>query len=450
MLVSTSRTRRRGLSFTARATLVAAVVLAAACLLLLAERQSVLQSRLDRLHAAGVPSTWADAIPLVPKRDNAAPIYQQAIAHLSLSGTTRYVGRFIDDDNPQSRQSLLPMVREVLSRNRRALELVRAGTKKPDCRFPLHPDLLPWGIPESVDAHRLYVCGRLLLGEALVRLSEGDAEQAIESCRCAIRYAGHLRSSRTFTQLWMSHEIQNAAFDALAQVLAAADIDPAACRALFDEVGALDLPRAYRETLAANLGTTLTLFDSFQSHPGEAKETLRSATHQPQRSWLIAFYAIPITRLLRIYDEIASIDLIERNLALTDQPYRSADYRPLHATMSATPWYLPVARNLIPSYSRSHRTRDWAIAHRNAMQIVLALEAYHTTRGGYPNSLDALQSYPGWRLPNDPFSGKPFVYRRQGDGFVLYSFGGDLDDDGGWPAEVPHRGDGDVVWELAK
>jgi hypothetical protein len=35
------------------------------------------------------------------------------------------------------------------------------------------------------------------------------------------------------------------------------------------------------------------------------------------------------------------------------------------------------------------------------------------------------------KLPMDPFSDKPLVYKRTADGFMLYSLGADFDDDGG-------------------
>jgi hypothetical protein len=35
--------------------------------------------------------------------------------------------------------------------------------------------------------------------------------------------------------------------------------------------------------------------------------------------------------------------------------------------------------------------------------------------------------------PVDPFSGKPLVYRQEGNGFVLYSIGENMNDDGGKP-----------------
>ena len=58
--------------------------------------------------------------------------------------------------------------------------------------------------------------------------------------------------------------------------------------------------------------------------------------------------------------------------------------------------------------------------------------------------------------PDDPFSGKEFVYRRQGAGFRLYSLGPDLKDNKGQPIlfgkdrktppESESGWDGDIVW----
>lgn len=58
----------------------------------------------------------------------------------------------------------------------------------------------------------------------------------------------------------------------------------------------------------------------------------------------------------------------------------------------------------------------------------LRLEHHRKTRGQYPPSLDALGRDP---LFTDPFSGQPFIYRRSGTDFALYSVGPNGKDDGG-------------------
>ncbi|MHC4986253.1 MAG: hypothetical protein ACYTFO_08885, partial [Planctomycetota bacterium] len=49
----------------------------------------------------------------------------------------------------------------------------------------------------------------------------------------------------------------------------------------------------------------------------------------------------------------------------------------------------------------------------------------------YPDSLDALSPDIIDEVGFDSFSGEPYVYERTADGYVLYSVGMDLTDDGG-------------------
>ncbi len=49
----------------------------------------------------------------------------------------------------------------------------------------------------------------------------------------------------------------------------------------------------------------------------------------------------------------------------------------------------------------------------------------------------------------DPFTGKSFVYRREGDGFIVYSLGVNRTDDGGVEDEKD-RDKGDIVWRIER
>ncbi|GAG37786.1 unnamed protein product, partial [marine sediment metagenome] len=69
---------------------------------------------------------------------------------------------------------------------------------------------------------------------------------------------------------------------------------------------------------------------------------------------------------------------------------------------------------------------------RQALLTVLAIMRYEKEKGQYPASLDELVEA-GYlkKLPMDPHSDGPLIYRRTNGGFLLYSFGMDLTDDGG-------------------
>ncbi len=70
--------------------------------------------------------------------------------------------------------------------------------------------------------------------------------------------------------------------------------------------------------------------------------------------------------------------------------------------------------------------------HRAAVVTTLALLRYQAEKDSYPARLEELVK-PGMltRLPDDPFSEGPLTYERTADGFLLYSWGENLKDDGG-------------------
>jgi hypothetical protein len=70
--------------------------------------------------------------------------------------------------------------------------------------------------------------------------------------------------------------------------------------------------------------------------------------------------------------------------------------------------------------------------HRRALLTTLAVLRCGRDKGAYPATLDALVA-DGYmkELPLDPYSGKAFGYRTTANGFLLYSWGENLVDDGG-------------------
>jgi len=85
-----------------------------------------------------------------------------------------------------------------------------------------------------------------------------------------------------------------------------------------------------------------------------------------------------------------------------------------------------------PAYRRVSQIAWRMKTGRQALLTVLAIMRYEKERGQYPADLDELVEA-GYlkKLPMDPHSDGPLIYRRTNGGFLLYSFGIDLTDDGG-------------------
>ena len=86
-----------------------------------------------------------------------------------------------------------------------------------------------------------------------------------------------------------------------------------------------------------------------------------------------------------------------------------------------------------------------------ALTATLAILRYEAEKGRVPPSLDALVNEGYLKLlPEDSFSDGPLVYKQTPDGFLLYSFGPDFDDDGGTPSKwgEGEQGGDQVFWPV--
>jgi hypothetical protein len=87
------------------------------------------------------------------------------------------------------------------------------------------------------------------------------------------------------------------------------------------------------------------------------------------------------------------------------------------------------------------------VAQERLLLTELALRCYQSERAQVPALLEEL--VPGYlaRVPQDPLSGKPMVYRPQGTNWLLYSVGVDRVDDGGKPAGRALETTGDILFD---
>ncbi len=85
----------------------------------------------------------------------------------------------------------------------------------------------------------------------------------------------------------------------------------------------------------------------------------------------------------------------------------------------------------IPNLEATERANTEGATRRTLAEIALALAAHRAEKESLPEVIDVL--VPGYlpEVPMDVFTGKPLRYRRDGDGYILYSVGEDMRDNGG-------------------
>ena len=114
---------------------------------------------------------------------------------------------------------------------------------------------------------------------------------------------------------------------------------------------------------------------------------------------------------------------------------------------SMFPSYKILAQITAPAILRAIEAFDRAVAQAQNAHQALALKRYKQTQGQYPDQLQQLISGDFKALPIDPFNGEPFHYKKEGEGFLLYSVGRNRVDEGGISGS---RMDGDIVWRVTQ
>ena len=464
-----------------------------------------LQAELNKVKASGAPLTMAQvAPPPVPDNQNAALLYIKAFRYLrpgtALGQTYRDLAR---EENPARRRQLLAKLRPLLAANRRALTIAAQGARLPASRLPVD-----WAKLDPLTSTAVFIkytgrfrqLARLFAAQAEVESADGRVEDAVQSCLIGVRMGDHVSREPDLIVNLTGRAMQAIALRALTRVLKEHRVSPALCAAAFRQLGVIDVRSPFHRVLQAQRVEGLATLDYFQrsrhfdkdyADVGVAamvgatigadlsgEETTESGSTPPRL--LIRLYPSPLGLPLRRGERVYYFRLMDRFIMLSQRPYRE-----VHSQLddiAADADYPPRGYLLMPLVfvpTQAVATREIAQVRIDGVRIILALKAYQAERGAYPESLAALRTYPagasaapegrrsriqGWDLPRDPFSGKDFVYHRivaqraiperriaphKGAGFILYSWGEDLKDDGG-NATSDDGSPLDIVWTFGE
>jgi hypothetical protein len=342
----------------------------------------------------------------VPEGENAALLYRRAFEKLvdATDAEEEALCSLAGETPLTAGQEAL--VRGYLERNREALALARQAADRPRCDFGL--DLAAGMNAELSHVAPLIRLSKLLHAEAFLA-GEGD-RGAI--ARAALRAADATAEEPFLISQLVRNVCHGLAAESYARVLAG----PADAAYLEDMAG-----RLAPEALRAGLGRGLL---------GDLALGLQSLLTAESLEELGLAGVRPLDDPLAMQDVAHYAETLAEAAALAARPYYLArePLRVLWETrIEAAPAYADFSRQLLPAFTRAAERQAVAEATVGVSRVATALAIYRARHGTYPLSLEGL----GAGLPSDPFTGKPYLYRREGTGFVLYSAG---------PAGADHAG----------
>jgi hypothetical protein len=124
----------------------------------------------------------------------------------------------------------------------------------------------------------------------------------------------------------------------------------------------------------------------------------------------------------------------------------------LKKRIESTPKYFRLTEFVFPNAFAVFLKRATLEAIMDTARIGMACQIYKNMHGEFPEELDRLAPEILEKIPVDPFNGKAMIYKKQDSGFMVYSVGSNLKDDGGrvtWEfGSLVMEKDDDWTWKV--
>jgi hypothetical protein len=343
-----------------------------------------------------------------------------------------------------------------LSESEKMLEYIEQGTRKPYYWHELTGDIMAAAWPELA---WIRISAYALRTRSQLYAAEGKLEPAFSDLVTCLRLADHLAGRRPIISQLVAFSIRDVAVSRAFRILKNTDVPTEILEYL---------QRRLEQSLAEDMHTIdfeverLVSLDSIQSmftddgagngHIPEISlrfpETLQSLLlpeFTEQKQALLKLNRRQTTIVVnRFYD---LLNEAARMTACQFQNNASGIKKGLERIATQNAFVLLFCLSRIESLEIANQTRTGL----EALIATLAILRYEADRGQLPSDLQMLMDE-GYleALPQDSFSDGPLVYRQTADGFLLYSYGLDLDDDGGTPSKWGYgeKGGDQVFWPV--
>ncbi len=437
---------KRGLKLLGKIVIVIALVVIVTDLVLTLVLSRKVASEIAKLKASGEPTTLADIAPKkVRNSENAAVIYARVFAEMEEPLTDEDSEAFSSLLSPEKRlddPASWARGMKVLERNRHVIDLIEQATSRPKCVFPVEWEKGAAAL--SPHLPKLRSLARLLAADAIVSAVDNRPDEAVRSLALGPKLSESLAEEPSIISQLVRYAALRIHARSLELVAQETQIDSDQAKRLYYALASIDLNPGYARAMRMETVFGLWSFDEFRKNPEMINEYMTfgclcsNLTGPDPEAWYPVIAPLHSRTPIVYADELVYLKGMEDRMRNTVLPYRMLKTkRSALLEKEKLPAYALGSETLLSVFSSIIDDRDDAIAEVSGGQVLCALLAYRDRFGGYPRSLGELRSRLGWKLPQDPYSGKDFVYRRQGKGCIFYSIGENLKDDGGISYDHP-------------
>lgn len=439
---------------------------------------STLEEELQKLREAGIPTTIEELnLPDIPDEENGALIYREVFAMIdSLKEKYKDTWQYIPaesnikwEDVPEAEKE---KVVNLILHNPDFIRMYQSLEKAVGMKCQFYPKkdydgyltatqvLMPKILPDMAAFRK---CQRILMYKAIIEAENGETNKSLETILLGLKLA---RASSLDVPT-MTSQLVRIAMDAIA-LRTLQDINT---KGMGEEVSYHEIIKELTESREEPLIYLAVKNEEFiygiQMYNWQKQEYFkinkdREITEEERKQAVeeIKKYHPDITEdyiksiidnpeKLLLNQEHTYLKTMRQVISVTKSPYWES-FKKLEdieneLKKGPTP-ETAIPLMSLPAISRAYLQEARNKALLGAAQIGLANRIYKQEHGEYADTLSQLTPEILPALPLDPFIGKDYVYRKMETGFIVYSVGEDLTDDGG--IEKGTSGRPDIVWEV--
>jgi hypothetical protein len=374
--------------------------------------------------------SWKEVIPRpVPDAENGAKLYLQAADIIKAREANRGAGY---DSKDWRDAAKMAVVAKYVAEDADALALMKEAAGRPYAWFNLN-----WSDPPATlfpHLAKMRNLARFVGSAAIVASERGDQAEALDDLRVGFTMSRHVCPEPTLIDQLVCYAMDAIMVSAAEMVIGKGPLPEDKARALNEELGRVDYMAGMEKAMQMERCFGIYMFDQVRRHPKFIEQTVSpDIAQEVEVRWRLWAYAY-LLRPLAYADERVYLEHMDRSAAMVGASWRETAGGPTvvpHEKDNMPRWAV-LSGVLTPMFSRASARRDQAMAMRALVGAAMGVEMYKQKTGKYPAGLAEVREV-GWKVGEDPFSGKELVYKVVGPTYLLYSIGPDLKDDGGKP-----------------
>lgn len=400
-----------------------------------------LAGELKQMKQAGLPTTpEALQAPLPPVDQNAAPVYRQLVAVLKTSPTTG------DDKIATDGVGGRPLTPEKAEKLRLAFQrrsdigrLIHKAAGLPKCVYDRKwAEGAAMRFPEFAT---MRVALRWLSAESALQLYDGKPLDAIKTQALGFHLADQSATDPMLIACLVADALDAITITGMERILYAAGDQPGVANAVRRAVETGRRKHSLSHALTGEVILPLVELEKSRRLSPDAYEKSQQDTMKEEGNYesLPPLTAEDRAHWDRFVDrsEVAILHNLQLLNAAADKPYPEAKttFENVISGLEAHKQdaaYMD-AQILFPVYIQSLEKQAQIEAKASVLRAAAALFTYKRQHGAWPETL--AEAVP--HVPADPFDGSSLRYKRDGDGFVVYSIGLTGKFDGGTAAAKP-------------